>query len=163
MFKIKLLILLLTSALFFACTHSPKKFIQQFNIEYIEGGESALYLSNSLKRNLESYGYFNENSNLSINAKISHGTSFYVTKTDNTSSRERVSTSLNLKVNDKMKKCTVYEFNKDIIQFYLVSESTVYLSNDAAVSKIKKDNTDALVANFIFDLIKNELKCKDKI
>lgn len=163
MFKIKLSILLLTSALFFACTNNPQKSIQQFSINYIEGGESALYLSNSLKRNLESYGYFNENSHLSINAKISHVTSFYVTKTDNTSSRERVSTSINLKVTDKMTKCTVYEFNKDIIQFYLVSESTVYLSNDAAVSKIKKDNTDELVANFIFDLKQNELKCKDKI
>ena len=48
----------------------------------------------------------------------------------------------------------------EIFQFYIFADSSNYISNNKAVDKIKKENTEALVRNFINTLDNPSYECK---
>lgn len=159
MFKIKLLILLLISNLFISCVNQKNDDFYQFNINYIGGGADGYLLNSLLKSHLISIGYYNEKSILSIDATISHSRGFYITNTDNTSNRDLISSTLQLKIVNNQLNCDVLIFNEQVSQFYIVADANVFTSNDSALEKIKRDNTDNLIKNFLNDIRKKKLVC----
>ena len=63
MFKIKLLILLLSSILV-SCASSQKVDKPKLDLNYVAGGVNGLIMNNMLKNYLQNYGLYDENSNL---------------------------------------------------------------------------------------------------
>ena len=61
---------------------------------------------------------------------------------------------------DKTYDCIIQTFDKNVSQFYIFADSSNYISNNKAVDKIKKENTEALVKNFINTLNNTSYKCK---
>ena len=63
---------------------------------------------------------------------------------------------------NKIEKCLIYKDNYQCfsILYYCISDK--FLSNQTAVKKIKKDNTEALVRKFISNLNNISLICNDK-
>ena len=164
MFKIKLLILLLVSSLFFSCTvNKLQELDDKYSLDYIEGGYNGLILKNLLKSYLLSFGLYDEGSNLQIESSISHAPTLYITNIDNTSDRINIESSLDIKIVNQKKKCELYSFKKTLSQFYIFADSDKYLSNDRAQEKIIKDNTESLVKSFINNLYVTEQKCSTKI
>ena len=103
-----------------------------------------------------------KNSEYEIQSSISHSQNVYVTNIDNTSDREKVGSSITLKIYNKNSKCFVYSYSDDISQFYILASSDSFNSNKKAVEKIKYENTNYFVKNFI-NLLNNEnLTCDDK-
>ena len=160
MFKIKLSILLLISSIFLSCTknnvnHEGVK----YSIGYIGGEYYGLILKNLLANNLSNFGIYDNNSNYKIEPSITHSTELFITNIDNTSDRMKVKSSLTIKVYDTRFKCVTNKFSKDVSQFYIFAKSDKYISNNRAEKKIKEENTEGLVKNFINSLMVSDNRC----
>jgi len=158
MFKIKLLILLLSSILV-SCASSQKVDKPKLDLNYVAGGVNGLIMNNMLKNYLQNYGLYDENSNFKIDSSISHNSNFFITNIDNTSERNLVSSTLNITIMDMVENCEIYQASNEISQFYIVVSSKQFTSNDAALEKIKKDNTENLVKLFLEDYLFNTYNC----
>ena len=100
-------------------------------------------------------------SDIEINANISHDTNLYITNIDNTSDREKISTKLTVqKINNNLN-CDLFKDEINVSQFYVYASSDKFLSNQTAVKKIKKDNTESTVNQFINKLKFIEYKCDE--
>ena len=161
MSKIKSSILLLISLFIFNCSSSnnlPKN-NYKYSLEYIGGGYDGLVLKKQLTSMLRGFRSFDQNSKKTIKAEINHETEIFVTNIDNTSDRERVMTTLQVRVYNKELDCVIFKFNDEISQFYIYASSEKFLSNTKAVESIKYNNTEELVKNFVNDLIKIKSGC----
>ena len=72
----------------------------------------------------------------------------------------RVNSLLVTKVYDVKFKCVTYKFNENISQFYIFADSDRYISNNKAEKKIKEENTEELVKNFLNELMKSDNRCR---
>ena len=133
MSKIKLSILLLISLFIINCSSSNNliKNNNEYSLEYIGGGYDGLVLKKQLTSMLRGF----------------------------TSDRERVMTTLKVRVYDKEIDCVIFKFNDEISQFYIYASSEKFLSNTKAVESIKYNNTEELVKNFVNDLTKIKSGC----
>ena len=162
MYKIKLLILLLINFLIFSCTNNQVKHSdQQYSIAYIAGEYDGLLLRNYLTSGLKNLKAHDQNSKFEIQANISHSTNLYITNIDNTSDREKIDTQLSIKIKDNKSNCIVFEDEIIVSQFYIFASSDKFLSNQVAVRKIKKNNTESTVRQFINKLNKINVKCNE--
>ena len=85
MFRIKLLILLLTSSFILSCTNNKNSnYEKKFSLSYIGGEYDGLLLKNYLLSGLKNLKIYDQNSNIEIIANISHSTNLYITNIDNT-------------------------------------------------------------------------------
>ena len=160
MFKTKLLILSLISLFFLSCTaHKTQSDNVKYSIGYIGGEYDGLILKNYLKNYLLSLNLYDEKSNFKIMSSISHSTKVYITNIDNTSDRTKVVSNLNVLIKDKMNNCSVDEFSKNISQFYILADSSKYISNKSALEKMKSENTENLVKSFINNLNYKKNNC----
>ena len=162
MFKIKLLILLLTSAFLFNCTKNsnitpPTK----FSIAYIEGEYDGLLLKNLLTGYLNTLDMYDQASSYEIRSRIEHTSNLYITNIDNTSDRINIETIVSFKIINSDKECSVFSYTDNVSQFYIIASSDRFLSNQKAAKKIKKDNTEALVKSFINKLSGVNLDCDE--
>ena len=162
MSKIRLLILSLTSILLFSCTSSQNGNKIKLSISYIGGGYDGLILSNKLKSHLNNLNMLDNHSRFQIDASISHTTNLYITNIDNTSDRERVNSSINLKIYDSELDCYTYEYEDSISQFYVLAAGDKFISNKNAEEKIKEENVDYLIKVFINNLNNSKFNCNDK-
>ena len=161
MSKIKLSILLLISLFIINCSSTnnlPKK-NNKYSLEYIGGGYNGLVLKKQLTSILRGFKSFDQDSKKTIKADINHETEIFVTNIDNTSDRERIITSLKVKVYDKELDCVIFKFNDAVSQFYIYAPSEKFLSNTKAVESIKYNNTEELVKYFVNDLTKIKSGC----
>ena len=162
MYKIKLLILLLTSFFIFSCTNNQVNHSNlKYSIAYIDGEYDGLLLKNYLTSGLKNLNIHDQNSNFEIKAKISHSKNLYITNIDNTSDREKVNTKLSIKILNKESDCISFNDEITVSQFYIYASSDKFLSNQAAVKKIKKDNTESAVRQFINKLKKIDGQCNE--
>ena len=162
MFKIKLLILLLTSFFIVSCTNNQThSFNQKYSLAYIEGGFDGLLLKNYLLSNLKSLNIYDPNSNYEIRANINHVSNIYITNIDNTSDREKISTRLTFQIINTLDNCQLASEQITVSQFYVYASSNKFLSNKTAEKKIKKDNTESLVKKFINKLTTVNNKCDE--
>ena len=155
---IKLLILLLSSIVV-SCSTSLKVNNPKLNLNYIAGGVDGLIMNNMLTNYLQNYSLYDDNSNFKVDASISHNSNFFITNIDNTSERNLISSRLNLKIMSELNNCEIYQSNNEVSQFYIVVSSKQFTSNDAALEKIKKENTENLVKLFIEDYLFNTYTC----
>ena len=162
MFKIKSLILLLSSLVFLSCSSNQPKNQLKFSVGYIGGEYDGLILTNLLNLHLKNFNMLDENSVYEIQSSISHSQNVYVTNIDNTSDREKVGSSITSRIYNKNSKCFVYSYSDDISQFYILATSDSFNSNKKAVEKIKYENTNHLVKSFINLLNYENLVCDDK-
>ena len=161
MYKIKLLILLLTSFILSSCVNSKKSdYDYKFSLNYIGGERDGLILKNYLNYYLNAKQIYDQSSFLVIEASISHQSNLFITNIDNTSDREKIISSLDIKIFNKQDNCYIYGKNNSISQFYIFAASDNFLSNQGAIKKIKKDNTESLVKKFIIDINNIDLNCK---
>ena len=158
MFKIKLLILLLSSILV-NCATSPKVNNPKLDLNYISGGVDGVIMDNMLTNLLQNYGLYDGNSKFKLDASISHKNDFFITNIDNTSERNLVSSSLRINIIDQIDNCEIYQSNNEISQFYIVVSTKQFTSNDAAQEKIKKENTENLIKLFLEDYLFNTYDC----
>ena len=162
MCKIKLSILLLISFFIFSCTNNQVNHPnQKYSIAYIGGEYDGLLLKNYLKSGLENLDIHDQNSNLEIQANISHSINLYITNIDNTSDREKINTTLSIKILNEESNCIVFNDKIIVSQFYIYASSDKFLSNQTAVKKIKKDNTESTVRQFINKLKKIDGQCNE--
>ena len=161
MYKIRLLILLFTSLVFISCTNNNKSSEFQLSVAYISGEYDGLLLSNQLKSNLNNFGMLNTYSNYEIQGYITHSSNLFITNIDNTSDREKIESSIELKIYDKLNKCFTFKFNEDVSQFYILSASDKFTSNKTAVEEIKFSNTEYFVKKFINSLTKESFVCNE--
>ena len=160
MFKIKLLIFLLASFIILSCAKDKTKNNDiKYSIAYISGEYEGLVLKNLLKNYLLNYDLYDEKSNFEIKSSISHASNVYITNIDNTSDRTRMVSNLSIDITDSENECSIYKFNKNISQFYVLADNSTYISNKSAFEKTKDENTDSLVKYFINDLNKKENRC----
>ena len=162
MFKIKLLILSLSSLVFLSCSSNQPKNQLKFSVGYIGGEYDGLILTNLLNLHLKNFNILDVNSVYEIQSSISHSQNVYVTNIDNTSDREKVGSSITSRIYNKNSKCFVYSYSDDISQFYILATSDSFNSNKKAVEKIKYENTNHLVKSFINLLNYENLVCDDK-
>jgi hypothetical protein len=150
MFKIRLSILLLASFFIFSCSANQNNFFdQKYSLAYIGGGFDGLLLKNYLRSSLKNLGIYDPNSNYEIKASISHNTNIYITNTNNTSNREKIESSLSYEIINNLTNCQILIDKINVSQFYIYASSDKFLSNQTALTKIKKDNTAALTRQFI--------------
>ena len=162
MFKIKLSILSLISFFVFSCTNNQiDHSIQKYSLAYIGGEYDGLLLKNYLIGSLKNLDIHDQNSNFEIQSGISHSTSLYITNIDNTSDREKINTKLSIKIINKESNCIVFKDEISVSQFYIYASSDKFLSNQVAVRKIKKDNTESTVREFINKLKKINGQCNE--
>ncbi len=162
MSKIRLLILLLTSIFLFSCTSSQNENKIKLSISYIGGGYNGLMLSNKLKSHLNNLNMLDDRSEFQIEASISHTTNLYITNIDNTSDRERVDSSINLKIYNSELDCYTYEYEDSLSQFYVLAAGDKFISNKNAEEKIKEENVDYFIKVFINNLNNSKFNCNDK-
>ena len=161
MFKIKSSILFLASLLFISCINErvdSKKY--KYSLSYIGGGYDGLVLGNLLNTYLNDINLLDESSRFKINASISHSEDIYVTNIDNTSDRERIKTSIVLKIYDTESDCNIHQYNNYITQFYIYGSNEKFISNSAASKEIKYTNTEELVKKFMNSLMYASLDCE---
>ena len=162
MSKIKLSILLLISSLIFSCTNNQINYSnQKYSVAYIGGEYDGLLLKNYLRIGLESLDIYDQNSKFEIQAKISHSSNLFITNIDNTSDREKITTNLYIRISNVLSNCEIYYDKFNVSQFYIYASSDKFLSNQKAVKKIKKDNTEATVRQFINNLKNVDDKCDE--
>jgi len=162
MSKIKLSILLLTSFFIFSCTNNQANHSnQKYSIAYIGGEYDGLLLKNYLTGRLKNLNIYDQNSKLTIKAYINHSANLYITNIDNTSDREKINTNVSFKIINKRSNCNVFNEKINVSQFYIYASSDKLLSNQAAVKKIKKDNTESTVRQFINKLKRIDGQCND--
>ena len=161
MFKTKLLILLLISFIFLSCTrNSLDRDITKYSLGYIGGEYDGLILKNLLTSDLYNFRAYDDNSNFKIESTISHSSELFISNIDNTSDRTRIKSTMTARVVDLRFKCDTQTFQEDVTQFYLFADTDRYISNSVAEKKIKEENTQILVRNFINKILKTENKCK---
>ena len=160
MYKIKLLILLLISCSFLSCTRNTYQ-KQSLSIGYIDGGLEGIMLRDTLESYLMAAKHYSSHSNLEIKSEINHSDSIFITNIDNTSDRQRISSTLTTIIYDKLNDCDVYNHSAKVSQFYVFAPNDKFISNNTAIEKIKSNNTDELVKLFINDMQNKKLKCKD--
>ena len=161
MFKTKLLISLLISFIFLSCTRDTlDREITKYSLAYTGGEYDGLILNNLLKSDLSNFMAYDDNSNLRIEPNISHSTELFISNIDNTSDRMRIKSTITAKIVDIRFKCDTRTFKDDVTQFYLFADTEKYISNSVAEKKIKEENTEILVRNFINKILKTENKCK---
>ena len=153
MFKIKLLIFLLTNFIILSCAKDTTKINDiKYSIGYISGEYDGLVLKNLLKNYLLNYDLYDEKSNFEIKPSINHSSNVYITNIDNTSDRTRIDSNLIIDIIDNKNECSIYKLDKKITQFYILADSSKYISNKSAFEKMKHMNTDSLVKYFINNL-----------
>tara|TARA_B100000989_G_scaffold278127_1_gene239614 strand:+ start:1184 stop:1675 length:492 start_codon:yes stop_codon:yes gene_type:complete len=162
MFKIKLLILLLNSFLFLTCTNSQQENIIKFSVGYIGGEYDGLLLANQLRSHLRNFNMLDDKSEFQIQASISHSSNVFITNIDNTSDREKIKSSINLKIYNKKSECYVYSYLDSTTQFYILASSDNFTSNKKASQQIKFENTEYFVKKFLNSLTVGELVCNEK-
>ena len=163
MFKIKLLILLLANLTLLSCSVSDiNKNTNQFSLAYVGGEVDGLIFKNLLEGYMEGLNLYNKNSNYEIKAEINHNTNLYITNIDNTSDRENITTNLSVIIFNKKDKCQIYKDQLSVSQFYIFASSTNFLSNQSAVSTIKKNNSEALVKELVRKLYTIDKICNEK-
>ena len=163
MYKIKLLISLLISLIVLSCTSVDiTKNNTNYSLRSVGGGYSGLLLYNNLDAHLASYSMLDNNSRYEIRSGISHATGVYVTNIDNTSNRESVTSELNVIIYDKKLKCSAYNYNDKIYQFYIFASNEKFISNKVALTKIKSENTEELVKKFTNTLMNENIECEAK-
>lgn len=162
MFKIKLLILLLTNFLFISCIKDDaEQNTPKFKVGYIAGEYDGLVLKNFIDSYLYRQKIFDDSSQYEIEANISHQSNLYITNIDNTSDRERITSTLSVIINDNEAECRIYDYNQSVSHFYIFASSDLFLSNKNAIRKIKKDNTNELVKRFFKKLNQTDLNCNE--
>lgn len=162
MCKIKLLTLSLISLIFLSCTKSTSnQDNSKFSIGYIDGEFDGLVLKTLIKNNLFNIGRYDNESNLIIDAEISHTSSLFITNIDNTSDRMNMNSHLSAKIIDQLNECEIYNFDNEISQFYIFADSNQYISNVVAEKKIKEQNTEELVKELINKITRFEIVCKE--
>ena len=160
MFKIKLSILLLISSFIFSCTNNQLNYSnKKYSVAYIGGEFDGLVLKNYLTGSLKNLNIYDPASKYQIQATIVHNSDLFITNTDNTSDREKISTTLYVIVKNNHIGCRIYKDDINVSQFYIYASSDKFLSNKIALEKIKKINTEAAVEQFINKLYVNENKC----
>ena len=162
MFKIKLLILLLNSLLLLSCINNRPDNEIKLSVAYIGGEYDGLLLSNQLRSHLKNFNMLDDSSDLQIQASISHSSSVFITNIDNTSDREKITSSINLNIYDKSSDCYTYSYNDGVAQFYILASSDNFGSNKRATQQIKFENTDYFVKKFINGITIDELVCNEK-
>ena len=161
MFKIKSSILLLISYTILSCTSNTGSLNSKLSVAYIGGEYDGLVLSNQLKSQLNNFGILDKNSQFEIQANISHSKDLYITNIDNTSDREKIDSSINLKISNKKLNCFTHNYNETISQFYVLASSDQFISNSTAVEEIKFENTEYLVKKFMNSLSENAFICNE--
>jgi len=162
MYKIKLSILLLTSFFIFSCTNNQNhSFSQKYSLAYIGGEFDGLLLKNYLLFSLRNLDIYDPNSIYEISASISHSSNLYITNIENTSEREKINTNLSFQVTNILSECEVIADNVHVSQFFIYAPSTKFLSNQTALQKIKKDNTESAVKQLINNLRTVKNKCDE--
>ena len=162
MSKIKLSILLLISFFVFSCSNNQiNHSIQKYSLDYIGGEYDGLLLKNYLIGSLKSLDMHDQKSNFEIQSDISHSTNLYITNIDNTSDREQINTKLSIKIINKESNCIVFNDEIGVSQFYIYASGDKFLSNQVAIKKIKKDNTQSTVRQFINKLHKINGQCNE--
>ena len=162
MSKIKLSILLLISFSIFSCTNNQVNHSnQKYSIAYIGGQYDGLLLKRYLTSFLKNLNIHDQNSNLEIHSNIRHNRNLYITNIDNTSDREKINTNLSVKIINKKSNCILFNDEINVSQFYVYASADKFLSNQAAVKKIKKDNTESTVRQFINKLKRIDGQCND--
>ena len=163
MSKIKLLILLLTSFFIFSCTKDQKNYSdKKYSLAYIGGEFDGLVLKNYLMGNLSNLEIYDKNSNFEITANINHDSDLFITNIDNTSDRRRIDTMLSIQIIDKKKNCSLYNEEITVSQFYIFASSDKFMSNQKANTRIKKENTQTAIRQFINELKSINSKCNEK-
>ena len=104
---------------------------------------------------------YDQNSNFEIKSDISHSTNIYITNIDNTSDRENINTKLSIKIINRESNCIVFNDEISVSQFYIYASGDKFLSNRVAIKKIKKDNTESTVRQFINKLKKISGQCNE--
>ena len=162
MFKIKLLILLLISIVIVSCVNVQNNKLK-FSLAYIGGGYDGLMLTEQLQKHLNNFGMLDGYSQMQIQGSISHSNNLFITNIDNTSDREKIISTINLKVYDAVLQCYYkYNYNNNVSQFYVLAASDKFISNKSAIDEIKIENIDYLVRDFINNLDENDLICDAK-
>ena len=162
MSKIKLSILLLISFFVFSCTNNQiNDSKQKYSLAYIGGEYDGLLLKTYLTNELKNLKIYDQNSIIEIQANINHSSNLYITNIDNTSDREKINTKLSFKIKNNKLNCIVFEDEIIVSQFYIYASSDKFLSNQVAVKKIKKDNTESAVRQFINKLRKINGQCNE--
>ena len=159
MYRIKLLILLLINLALASCLQVKKKSEFQLSVAYIAGEYDGLLLSNQLKSYLNNFGILSANSNFQVQGSISHSSNLFITNIDNTSDREKIDSSINIKIFNKESECFTYSFNESVSQFYVLAASDKFSSNRTAIEEIKSDNTEYFVKRFINSLTDESFIC----
>lgn len=159
MFKIKLLILLLITSFFYSCTEL-KKNNNKYKIKYIPGGIDGHIFSNNIRNSFEKLGIYSDQEDLIIDINLNHSRDLYITNINNTSNREKITSTVNLKIVD-VNGCAL--FNKTYItsQFYVITSSQSFLSNSSAINDIKFQNGMEIINKIIPDLIYYEYSCNE--
>ena len=134
---------------------------QKYSLEYIGGGYDGLLLKNYLLSSLKNLDLYDPNSNFKIKANISHRSNIYITNIDNTSDRERITTELSFQVIDAVSQCQILNEQIEVSQFYIYASSDKFLSNQTALRKIKKNNTESSASRLINNLRAIDNKCDE--
>ncbi len=161
MSKIKLLILLLIKISLVSCTSNNGSYNYKLSVAYIGGEYDGLVLSNQLKSHLNNFGMIDKNSNHEIQADISHSQNLYITNIDNTSDREKIDSSVDIKIFNIKLGCITHSYNETISQFYVLASSDQFISNSTAVEEIKIENTEYLVKKFVNSLSEDAFVCNE--
>ena len=162
MSKIRLSILLLISFFVFSCTSNQVNYSnQKYSVAYIGGEFDGLLLKNYLISSLKNLNIYDQKSKFEIQSRISHNSNLFITNTDNTSDREKISTTLHVTVKNHENECVVYNDEINVSQFYIYASSDKFLSNQKAFKEIKKNNTEATVKEFINNLKNIDDRCDE--
>ena len=160
MFKIKLLILLLTSVFVIGCSVKQELIDnRKYSLDYIGGEYDGLLLKNTLVNNLKSFNLYDQYSKYQVKTNIQHDQNLFITNIDNTSDREKILSTLKVEVSDLVNQCKVFIDDSSISQFYIFASSDQFISNKVALKKIKKENTKILVKKLVQKLVEAELDC----
>ena len=161
MFKIRLLILLPISFFLLSCTKDNQNLNKgKYSVGYIGGEYDGLVLKNILTSNLSNIGLYDQNSNFKIKSRISHSGSLFITNIDNTSDRMRINSELNIDIINKRFGCVTHKYTGNVSQFYIFADSDKFISNNRAEKKIREENSEALVKEFINKLKKPKAICR---
>ena len=156
-----MLIFLKISFIFLSCTRDTlDRDTTKYSLAYTGGEYDGLILNNLLKSGLSNFMAYDDNSNFRIEPNISHSTELFISNIDNTSDRTRIKSTMTARVVDLRFKCDTQTFQEDITQFYLFADTDRYISNSVAEKKIKEENVEALVKEFINKLKKPSKFCK---
>ena len=162
MFKIKLSILLLTNLLIISCIKNEDlQNTPKFRIGYIPGEYDGLILKNYLSSYLKIKRLYDIKSPLEIRASVSHEGNLYITNIDNTSDREKITSTLSVVIRDTISECTIFENKETLSQFYIFASSDLFLSNKTAAKEITKSNTEELVKGLLRKINKIDLSCNE--